>query len=220
MATKSAKRSGRKSSRAIKKFPHAKVDALEAKQIETYDDVPRAILTAASQAFSKWGFVKTGLTDIARSAGTSRANIYNYFPKGKEEILRELLRIKNTAFDEQFSKSYPLDGPASEIFRKRIICGIQHVHQDDLILELIANDQTAHVRQLDVVAAAEGFWNRLFEYAAERGELRPGVAFENGFRWIYLVISSLLYVSQPQGVGSIEDINEQVEKFLIPSLCT
>lgn len=219
MAKKTGKRASNKTAKPIKKFPHAKVDALEAKAIEAYDDVPRAILNAARQAFTKWGYVKTGLTDIARGAGTSRANIYNYFPKGKEQILGELLRIKNTAFDAQFSNSYPLEGPSADIFESRIICGIQHVRQDALTLELIANDQTGHLRKLDVVSAADGFWKRLFEYAAERGELRSGVEFDNGFRWVYLVISSVLYVSQPQDVGSVEDIREQLEQFLIPSLC-
>lgn len=218
MANKSSKRTGRKPSKPIKKFPHAKVEAIIEREIDKLDKVPRSILKAAAQAFTKWGYVKTGLTDIARGAGTSRANIYNYFPKGKEEILHRLLYIKSVAFDEQFSKLYPFEGPASEILMNRCICGVQYFRQDALSLELIGNDQSAHLRQIDVVSALEGFWHRLFEYAAERGELRPNVNFDNGFRWIYLVLSSILHVSQPKDVGTVEDIREQLELFLIPSL--
>lgn len=46
------------------------------------------ILQAAEQAFHQQGFAKTSMRDIARLSGVGVGNLYNYFPKGKDEIFR------------------------------------------------------------------------------------------------------------------------------------
>ncbi|MDP6978029.1 MAG: helix-turn-helix domain-containing protein [Myxococcota bacterium] len=48
-----------------------------------------AILEAAFHAFSRYGFRRTSLEDIAREAGISRASIYTYF-QNKEEVFRSV----------------------------------------------------------------------------------------------------------------------------------
>jgi AcrR family transcriptional regulator len=48
-----------------------------------------AILEAAFAVFSRYGFRRTSMEDIAREAGISRASIYSYF-ENKEEIFRSL----------------------------------------------------------------------------------------------------------------------------------
>lgn len=53
------------------------------------------ILDAAMTMFSRYGYTKTTMGDIATAAGVSRQTVYNAFP-GKEEILRATMRKYGT----------------------------------------------------------------------------------------------------------------------------
>ena len=60
---------------------------------DTSDDIrQKAILASAFQAFSKYGFRKTSMDDIAKGAGMSRPAVYLHY-KNKEAIVRELTRL-------------------------------------------------------------------------------------------------------------------------------
>lgn len=45
------------------------------------------IIEAALRCIARWGVAKTGLDDIAREAGVSRATVYRLFPGGKDTLL-------------------------------------------------------------------------------------------------------------------------------------
>ena len=51
------------------------------------DPKREAILEAAFTQFSRYGFCRTSMQDIAKETGTSRASLYSYF-ENKEEIFR------------------------------------------------------------------------------------------------------------------------------------
>lgn len=53
------------------------------------DEKPKAILKAAFEAFSRYGFQRTSMQDIAAGAGMSRAALYLHF-RNKEDIFRSL----------------------------------------------------------------------------------------------------------------------------------
>ncbi|WP_433034285.1 TetR/AcrR family transcriptional regulator [Actinomycetospora sp. CA-053990] len=53
-----------------------------------------AILNAALEAFGDKGFHGASMRDVARGAGTSLSNLYNYFPS-KSRLLAEVLRHAN-----------------------------------------------------------------------------------------------------------------------------
>ncbi|GMV41968.1 MAG: hypothetical protein AMXMBFR64_36840 [Myxococcales bacterium] len=50
------------------------------------------IIEAASQLFSRHGFRKTTLEEIAEAAKMGKATLYHYFPNGKEQIFGAVLQ--------------------------------------------------------------------------------------------------------------------------------
>ncbi len=56
------------------------------------DPRQKAILKAAFEAFSRYGFRRTSMEDIARGAGMSRAAIYLHY-RNKEDIFRSLTQF-------------------------------------------------------------------------------------------------------------------------------
>lgn len=61
-------------------------------KITAKDEKQKAILGAAFDAFSQYGFRRTSMEDIARGAGMSRAALYLHY-RNKEDIFRSLSSV-------------------------------------------------------------------------------------------------------------------------------
>ena len=75
------------------------------------DEVKETILDVASTIFSKFGFKKTTMDEIAQAARKGKSSVYYYF-SGKEEIFkavveREGLLLKNTLMEVVLSDLLP-----------------------------------------------------------------------------------------------------------------
>jgi AcrR family transcriptional regulator len=49
------------------------------------------LIDATLQCIARWGVAKTGLDDVAREAGVSRATVYRAFPGGKDALFNTVL---------------------------------------------------------------------------------------------------------------------------------
>ena len=56
------------------------------------------ILDAALVCIARWGLSKTGLDDVAREAGVSRATVYRAFPGGKDAVAEAVARTELARF--------------------------------------------------------------------------------------------------------------------------
>ena len=62
------------------------------------------IIESARELFSRFGFLKTTVNEIARYARMGKATLYYYFG-GKEEIFKEVLRRESEFIKEKIKKS-------------------------------------------------------------------------------------------------------------------
>jgi len=69
--------------------------------LEKDETVKEQILTAAMQAFKKWGLHKTTMEDIAKAAEKGKSTLYYYY-KSKEDIFEEAARSE---MDQVFKRS-------------------------------------------------------------------------------------------------------------------
>ena len=53
---------------------------------------------AAYACVGRYGLAKTTMEDVAREAGLSRATVYRYFPRGKEQLVREVVAWEANRF--------------------------------------------------------------------------------------------------------------------------
>lgn len=73
------------------------------------------ILHAAREIFSKYGFRKTTLDDIARQVGKGKSALYYYY-KSKEEIFEAVLEFEvNILKDELFKTLEGVDNPKEKL---------------------------------------------------------------------------------------------------------
>ena len=83
-----------------------------------------AICTAARELFSRYGYRRVSLEDIANEAGMSRSGIYNYF-RNKEEILKtvvgEIGSVSHRRAEAAASSNAPLVTRLRDIFDAKLV---------------------------------------------------------------------------------------------------
>ncbi len=100
--------------------------------MENNKDITREnIITAAGIAFSKFGFKKTTLDDIATFTNVSKTGIYYYF-KNKEEVFNEVIKKEAEKMQLQLSEAVNQENtPTDKIFT--------YVHVRMSLLDKVSN---------------------------------------------------------------------------------
>ncbi|MFF0224169.1 TetR/AcrR family transcriptional regulator [Streptomyces sp. NPDC004629] len=70
------------------------------------------IMSAAEQAFAEQGFYGASMRTIARTAGTSLSNLYNYFPS-KDDLLLGVLERANGMLEARIADALAGAGPTA-----------------------------------------------------------------------------------------------------------
>ena len=136
------------------------------------------ILDAAFERFSRYGYRRTSMDDIAREAGIARATVYLYF-RNKEEIFRALagrlhdlhVRAAEQAAAAGGSIEDRLERTLAAKFGGFVEIAYGSPHGAELLDESnrICGDLSLASRRRSVELLA-----RLIEEAAGRGQLAPG----------------------------------------------
>ena len=58
------------------------------------EEYRKKIIVVSGQIFSRYGFKKTTMEDVARASGKGKSSIYYYF-KSKEDIFKNVLEINS-----------------------------------------------------------------------------------------------------------------------------
>jgi AcrR family transcriptional regulator len=88
--------------------------------ISASDETSARVLVAAQECFSRYGFRRTSMSDIAGTAGFSRARVYQLYPS-KEAIFRTLASNLHASALERAEAALRLDVP----FRARLVRAFQ-----------------------------------------------------------------------------------------------
>lgn len=67
-------------------------------------EVREKILAKAQQCFTRYGYKKTSMDDIARAAGKTKSALYYYF-KSKEEVVEAIANIEIDAIDKDLDEA-------------------------------------------------------------------------------------------------------------------
>jgi AcrR family transcriptional regulator len=106
---------------------------------EKTEEKRQLIVTEASKCFSQFGFEKTTLDDIGKSANLNKATLYYYF-KNKEEIFMEVVLQESTRFiTELQAKTVLITGFEEKICsylieRLRFYKQVVNLHQLSIVL--------------------------------------------------------------------------------------
>lgn len=106
------------------------------------DVVRENILVIAQEIFSKYGYKKTTLDDIANAVRKGKSSLYYYF-NSKEDLFQEVIQKEADILREELSKVLMKDIDPAEKLRDYILTKISTYRQLANFYDAIQNDTTA-----------------------------------------------------------------------------
>ena len=189
------------------------------------DRLPNAerILAAAEECFSRYGFQKTSMEDVAREAGLSRRSVYRHFPD-KAALFKQVGAARARIFlDEIMRRTAELEGLSAQIEEVARLTNY-FVREDPISAALrladpdsLARTVTTEAREL--LGMAMDAIVPLIETARERGEVRADLDIPRAAEWITRMIFSLS--ATPSVTFDLDDPEQTaafIREFLVPGL--
>lgn len=181
------------------------------------------IVSAAEANFSRFGFQKTSMEDIAREADMSRRTVYRYFPD-KATLFQEVAARRTIVYlDEIARRAAEAEGLSAQIEEVARLMN-RLVREDPISVALQLTDpdslaRTVTTESLELLRMAMAAIIPLIERARERGEVRSDLHAERAAEWIARMIFSLS--ATPSATFDIDDAEQTAEfirEFLVPGL--
>ena len=104
------------------------------------DDKRERILNAAFHLFKQFGFLKTTVDEIARSAQVGKGTVYFYF-KNKEDILLSLVEREFSIGIAEIGKAMDQVEKAEEKLRVLFQSTFRFFHSNELVSKVLSMDQ-------------------------------------------------------------------------------
>lgn len=181
------------------------------------------ILNAALQAFSEKGFNGASMRDIARTAGTSLSNLYNYFP-AKADLLAEVLQRSNDELLHRTSAAVaaaPPDSPAAAMAAAiRAYVGFVVDHKDAALVaisEFRYLENTQRARVVDARDSTQAIFEKLVVDGTASGMFRTPHP-EDAARNIVAMCSAISTWYRPDGRLSREALASQHARYAMAML--
>ena len=160
-------------------------------------DVRGQILTAATEHFSRYGYEKTTVSDLAKSIGFSKAYIYKFF-ESKQAIgemicancLREIEDEVNTAINEA---EYPAE-KLRVLFKVIVEASLRLFSQERKLYEIAAS---AASEKWDATVAYENrilkVLQNIIQEGRQSGDFERKTPIDEAVKAIYLVMRPYLH---------------------------
>lgn len=124
------------------------------------DTTKDSILTVAARLFSRFGFHKTSMDEIAKIARRAKGSLYYHF-ESKEELFKEVVSREMTTLKNQLSiiVSNP-DLNASEKIKKYLIKRMEILNTAAIYHETLKADFFEHFDFIDDIRAELDIWEK------------------------------------------------------------
>jgi TetR/AcrR family transcriptional regulator, cholesterol catabolism regulator len=181
-----------------------------------------AILNAALGAFGEQGFNGASMREVAKRAGTSLSNLYNYFPS-KDHLLGEVLRRANAELAARLHRAVAEAGDdASSRLREAVRAYVGFVVDHQLAM-LVSTAEVRYLRgpERDRLVAerdrTQAIVSGIVEQGVASGEFRTPHAADAG-RAILSMLNAVASWYRPDGRLSRGQLAEQHARYALALL--
>jgi AcrR family transcriptional regulator len=181
------------------------------------------VLEGTLTCVGRFGLAKTTIDDVARESGVSRATIYRYFPRGRDQLIAEVVSWETGRFfrrlGEALSGATDLAGLVEDalLFAHQALA--EHkvyqkvlVTEPDVLLPLITVEAD---RLLPVIV---GFLVPYVERDRDAGRLRPSVDPHRAADYIARMFLSLISTPAGWDLDDRHQVRELVRGHLLAGL--
>ncbi|MBB3665689.1 MULTISPECIES: TetR family transcriptional regulator [Prauserella salsuginis group] len=180
------------------------------------------ILNAALEAFGTRGFNGASMRDVAKGAGTSLSNLYNYFPS-KSKLLAAVLRHANDELQHRVLRAVEEAGDdAPSQLREAVRAHVGFV-VDHQVATLVATNEVRYLEPDDRTAlvshrdATQATFERIIDQGAADGAFRTPYA-RDAARAILSAVAAIASWYRRDGALSRGQLAEQYARYALALL--
>ena len=107
------------------------------------EKIKRKIVIDAGDIFSRFGFRKTTMSDIARKTGMGKSSLYYYF-KSKEEVFEQVVIYEADILIGELTKALERSNGAKEKLKNYISVRMQVLHKLSNYYNAVFSDDLSH----------------------------------------------------------------------------
>ncbi|MCK4699752.1 MAG: TetR/AcrR family transcriptional regulator [Bacteroidales bacterium] len=107
------------------------------------EKIRRKIIIDAGDIFSRFGFRKTTMSDIARKTGMGKSSLYYYF-NSKEEVFEQVVIYEADILIEELTKALERSNGAKEKLKSYISVRMQVLHKLSNYYNAVFSDDLSH----------------------------------------------------------------------------
>lgn len=181
------------------------------------------ILEAAESCFSRFGYQKTSMEDIAREAGISRRSVYRHFPD-KAILFSTVREARARVYLDEIVRQTALVSGLSAQIEEVWLLTTRFLREDPINIanhpadpDSLARAVTTEGREL--LSMAMDVIIPLIEHARESGEVRADLDVHRAAEWIARMVFSL--TATPSVTFDRDDPAQTtafIRDFLVPGL--
>ncbi len=108
------------------------------------DTTKENILNVAAKIFSKFGFKKTTIEEIASSARKAKGSVYYYF-KNKEDLFKEVVNKEFQVLQTELTKVINEDIDSDKKFKKFVLIRMQTLNNSVNFYDVLKNNYFNHL---------------------------------------------------------------------------
>jgi AcrR family transcriptional regulator len=178
------------------------------------------ILEAAFACAARYGLAKTTMEDVGREAGLSRATVYRYFPKGKDELMAEVVAWQVAAFFDELTRAVAGRTDIADVLVETLVFARAAVEGHAVLQKILETEPDRLLPMLTV----EG--NRLLAVvkqflalAMQRGDpLPPGVDGDAAADYLARMLLSHIGAQGGWDLNDRDQVRKLVESEFLPGL--
>ncbi len=98
------------------------------------------LLEAAYACVGRVGLARTTMEDVALEAGLSRATVYRYFPRGKEQLFGEVVIWETGRFFEQLTRAVASRVDLAELLEETLVFAHRAVEEHTVLQTILQTE--------------------------------------------------------------------------------
>jgi AcrR family transcriptional regulator len=186
------------------------------------EDIRRRLLDLGLKHFSTYGFKKTNVDEIARSAGISKGAFYRFY-ESKELLFMDVIEQVEVRGREEIMKVIDLPGPSPRARFYAILKRAFNLFGEMPIMQFFsAGDFSMLVNQVPTekfrehIASDQGFFDQLLD-ACRRSGIPVTAAAEDVVNMLYPLVVAFLMEVNPGDIHLTKSLDANLE--LIAAYC-
>lgn len=148
-------------------------------------------MEAAYACVARYGLAKTTMEDVAREAGLSRATVYRYFPRGKEQLVRDVVAWEAGRFFERLTRAVAHHVDLTDLVAEALVFAHRAVEEHVVLQKIL---ETEPERLLPMLTTESGrliaLVKQFLVLGMQRTPLRAGVDVDAAAEYLARMILS------------------------------